>query len=443
MLCLCMIRCQSYNLPIKSLPKIPKMNSLNQKIWNLTKPATLNYMMGPIVGMIDTFWIGQLGNPSQLAGAGTAEQLFSIFYMMNSFLPTIMSPKINHLHNQQNNEKIKQLISCSLILSVMMSLISTTIMLNYSNTLLNISLSKQMTIFNEAYDYFVYRSFGMIFTLNNCLIFGIFRGFMKIDKVINIIFKSQIINIVLNPIFMTYIGVKGVAISSVLSDIYVSFHYLKMLYHDKQFTLKMPHFVQDVLLLLKQGIFIQSKNTITQCLYFYTSYKILNMENGDILLASHIILIKLLQLSQICFSGLFSVSSVIINSEFKKKNIIDSLLRWGIGVGISQSILIEIIQYKLNWFSNEAKVIEQCLVLIHHICLYQATYGLSYILEGILIGFEKYKQSFMSSMIQIVPVFISLYMDHYLSQIWNHCILSNIGKCIYCLYIIYEKNPKK
>ena len=69
----------------------------------------------------------------------------------------------------------------------------------------------------------------MCSSLTNSLIFSILRGFLDFDNAIKINMKSQIINVVLDPIFMKMYGLKGVAIASVLSDVYCSLNYIILL----------------------------------------------------------------------------------------------------------------------------------------------------------------------------------------------------------------------
>ena len=55
----------------------------DKKIFNLAKPATLNYVMVPVVGMVDTFWVSKC-DPLQNWLVGSRSN-FSIFYVLTSF----------------------------------------------------------------------------------------------------------------------------------------------------------------------------------------------------------------------------------------------------------------------------------------------------------------------------------------------------------------------
>jgi len=44
----------------------------NKEILSLTQGTVLNYVMTPLVGAVDTFWISKLDNDAILAGQGTS-----------------------------------------------------------------------------------------------------------------------------------------------------------------------------------------------------------------------------------------------------------------------------------------------------------------------------------------------------------------------------------
>ena len=74
---------EAYSIP--TIKDITRKRPIDKKIFNLAKPATLNYVMVPVVGMVDTFWVSKLGSSNELAGAGSGDQIFSIFYVLTSF----------------------------------------------------------------------------------------------------------------------------------------------------------------------------------------------------------------------------------------------------------------------------------------------------------------------------------------------------------------------
>merc|ERR1711988_34027 len=101
---------------------------MDKKIFNLAKPATLNYVMVPIVGMVDTFWVSKIGSSNQLAGAGSGDQTFSIFFVITSFLPSIITPKITEMQVLDKKNETNELISTSILLTNILGIMTTSLL---------------------------------------------------------------------------------------------------------------------------------------------------------------------------------------------------------------------------------------------------------------------------------------------------------------------------
>ena len=421
---------------------IIKIKPIDKKIFNLVKPATLNYIMVPIVGMVDTFWVSKLGSSNELAGAGTGDQIFSIFYVITSFLPSIITPKITELHVKKENESIQELISLSIILTNILGLITTITMFNLSDTIIYNFVGDIPFITSYTNDYLKIRSLGMCFCLTNGLIFSILRGFMDFHSAIKINVKSQIINIVLDPIFMKIYGLKGVAIASVLSDAFCSINYINLLSSKNRFTSKIKNFFSKSIFLLKQGCFIQIKNTLNNFMYLYMNKKILLFNNGNKLLASNILLVKFLEMCFITFSGLYSVSNIIIPSEKilnNDKKAKKHLLKWSLTIGIIQSLILFNSKFLFPFFTSDIEVINICKKLIGIVSIYQILYGNSYVMEGILQGYQKFKYSGIANFISLIPMITLVYLSKNLTHLWISSIITVIVKSIYIYKILFAK----
>ena len=72
---------ESYQIPNFKRHIYPRDSSIKQvddNILKITKPATMNYIMNPIVGLVDGYWVSKLGDSTQLAGQASSEQLFNL-----------------------------------------------------------------------------------------------------------------------------------------------------------------------------------------------------------------------------------------------------------------------------------------------------------------------------------------------------------------------------
>ena len=71
---------ESYQIPIIKrhvYPRDSTIKHVDDNILKITKPATMNFIMNPIVGLVDGYWVSKMGGSTQLAGQASSEQLFN------------------------------------------------------------------------------------------------------------------------------------------------------------------------------------------------------------------------------------------------------------------------------------------------------------------------------------------------------------------------------
>ena len=78
----------------KLLRGMPKNDALDRRIASLALPAIVNFAILPLVGAVDTAFVGRMGNALALAGQGAANQVFSSTFWVISFLPSVITPLV-------------------------------------------------------------------------------------------------------------------------------------------------------------------------------------------------------------------------------------------------------------------------------------------------------------------------------------------------------------
>ena len=100
---------ESYELPyIKRhiYPRDQAIKHIDNSILKITKPATMNFIMNPIVGLVDGYWVGKYGDSTQLAGQASSEQLFNLYYTFLAFAPHVLTPIVSRYTGENRNDKI-------------------------------------------------------------------------------------------------------------------------------------------------------------------------------------------------------------------------------------------------------------------------------------------------------------------------------------------------
>ena len=417
-----------------------KINNIDKEIFILGCPIILNYIMYPLIGIFDTLWINKFNSSEDLVGIDMGDQIFLLFYLIISFLPSIIPSKITELKSENKKKELKELISISFILTNILGIFSSLLLFILRNNLLQLFISKDSLIYSNAGNYLKYKSFGMVFSLTNSLIFSILRGFMELNNAIKINFKSQIINIIINPLFIKYYGIEGYAIAGILSDIYCTFNYCKIIISQNNYTKNITNFTNKSFNLIKEGIFVTIKNSLNNIVSMYANKKLISIDNTGKLLSSNIFLSRFIDICFILFYGLNSVSNVLIPSEKSidnDKNTRRRIIFWCIITGLIQSILLYNLQFFFPYFSNDEEVIDISKKIIGPITIYQIFFGYYYVSEGILQGYSKFREISIYNSLCLIPKVILLYFSNSLQQIWLINIIIIIAKSLLTSYIIF------
>lgn len=66
----------------------PCYDELDKRIISVALPCIANYAITPLVGAVDLFWVGRMGNALAIAGQSAANQVFSSTFWLASYLPS-------------------------------------------------------------------------------------------------------------------------------------------------------------------------------------------------------------------------------------------------------------------------------------------------------------------------------------------------------------------
>lgn len=420
----------------KHLSKLDKR--IDARIYKLTKPAVLNHVIVPVVGLVDSVWVSRLGNSNMLAGQGCGDQVFSMVYYIFSFLPAVLAPEISKLYTQDKKEDIKELVNISIIISMLVGTFLSLSIFNFSDKVVNIFIGDKANIRSYAIEYLKFRTMSFPFVFTNSVVFSILRGMTDFNNAIIINLQSQIINIIIDPILMKKYGLKGVAIGSNIADIYCTVRYLILFKDKKLYSKTIPNILVKGRELLSKGIFVQIKNICNNLVYLFINNKVIQLDKDGSQTAAHILSAKLYDLGRVLFDGLSSVSSIIIPSEKIFDNDLIAkkrLLHWSNIFGLSQFFLYLVLSLNVSLLTNDLNVIAQVKKLLIIISVLQYFSGLTSTNEGILQGYQKYKtQSLLAVMSLIIMVTLTS-LSKSVEQIWMTGIIISIIKLLFFRFI--------
>ena len=75
----------------------PARGPLDKEIAAVALPAMLSLAVFPVVGMVDTFFVGRMGSALSLAGQGAANAAFNFCFFVLAVVPTLTAVSYTHL----------------------------------------------------------------------------------------------------------------------------------------------------------------------------------------------------------------------------------------------------------------------------------------------------------------------------------------------------------
>ena len=92
-----------------AVPILPCGDALDKRIAALSGPAIANFLILPLVGATDLYFVGQMRQPLALAGQAAGNQVFSSSFWIASFLPSVLTPMVAKAAAKNDMDKVRSL----------------------------------------------------------------------------------------------------------------------------------------------------------------------------------------------------------------------------------------------------------------------------------------------------------------------------------------------
>ena len=183
-------------------------------------PLIVSLLITSFYNLIDAAWVSGLGADA-LAGVGFFTPIFMILVGFGNGLGSGAAFAISKYIGEENKIKADNASIHSILIDILISILITVILLIFLNPVLN-AMGAGQTI-GYATDYGVIILLGSIFIILSNALYGIFRGEGDTKRPMYAMIASAILNMILDPLFIYTLdlGVKGAAIATVISSIFV------------------------------------------------------------------------------------------------------------------------------------------------------------------------------------------------------------------------------
>ena len=398
-------------------------------ILKLSIPIFFANLAIPLVGIIDTSLMGNLGNLSYLTATSIAANLFSMIFWSFGFLRMGTVGMVSQALGQNNYQEILNIILRNLLFVLTVSVliyISQFFILNLSLKIFDLSeLTKEFYI-----QYFKIRIYSAPGELTLYIITGLFVGLQKTKISSLAVGFFSILNIVLSVILVTKfdLNIKGVAYGTLFSALVTSVIFLTYtFYYLKKFTTIKINITTLLDFKKIKKIFNINFNIFIRTIlltFSFLWFTYLGTQIGENYVAANAILINLVFLSAFILDAYaFSTEGMVGYSLGKKdlklfKTIVKNSFILSSLTGLFISIIYFFInQYVINLMSDIEEIRKLSASYVIWLILIPFIASFCYQFDGIFIGTSQTKE-LRNAMIFSVFCYllISIILTNYLSN---------------------------
>jgi len=428
------------------------INLFNQKEINrLAYPAILAGIAEPVISLVDTAFVGQIGTVP-LAAVGIAGSFYTMMVWILAQTLTAIAAIVSRKYGQSKLDEVKSLIPQALASNIILGLAIYFLTSQFSSSIFSF-YNAEGEILSACMEYFRIRSVGFPFTLATLLLFGVFRGLQNTSWAMIIAISGAALNIVLDyvlifgiPGMIEAMGLEGAALASLISQITMFVLSLMFLLLKTPFNLKLripinPHFKE--LMGMSFDLFVR---TILLNLTFYLATRYAT-GYGKAVIAAHTIALNIWLFSSFFIDG-FAHAGNAMAGKFLGESNDKALGNLGISIGkisvfigaILALIYILLYPFLIHLFTNDPHVIDQFQQVFWLVIITQPINALAFAFDGIYkgLGYTKLLRNLLA--ISTILVFVPIAMSfHYTSPSLTGIWLAFLGwMCCRSLYLVYD-----
>ncbi|MBR2742278.1 MAG: MATE family efflux transporter [Clostridia bacterium] len=189
-------------------------------VMSLAIPSVLSMLVAIVYNMADTFFVGQTGDPNQVAAVSLTMPLFFIFLAVGNIFGIGGGTFISRSLGAKLFDKIKNISSSCFYMSVAAALALTAVFLIFMTPILHLMGTSEAT---EGFtrSYLTFLSIGIVFSVESIMLSNIIRAEGAAKRAMLGMIFGSVVNIILDPIMILALGmgVSGAAIATVIGNI--------------------------------------------------------------------------------------------------------------------------------------------------------------------------------------------------------------------------------
>lgn len=424
----------------------------------LAIPAIFAGIAEPIIGLVDTAVIGNLGSNSEVsqAAVGLGAAFYTLLLWCLSQIRTSISSIVSKYVGAEKISEIKTLIPQTILFGAMLGVIVGGISFLFSPSIFLDFYGvdpEDKELLEKAIRYFNIRIIGLPISMIVYTVFGVFRGMQNTIWIMQASIIGAIMNVILDYLlvfgigsFQPDMGIEGVAWASVFAQFTMMAIITLIVKRKTEFSLlpswSKPNPEFKTMLLMSANMLIR---TLALNLAFFLANRYAT-SYGKSYLAAHTILINLWVFSFFFIDGFSNAGNAISGKLLGKKDfkaltlLSKDLVKYNLIVaGVLALIFLALYPFLGRIFSNDTEVVSHFYSVFWLIILAQFVSGVTFTYDGVFkgLGETAYLRNtlIVATLFLFVPVIYLLdIVDLKLYAIWIAFLLWNMfrgGSLIY------------
>ncbi|WP_022836102.1 MATE family efflux transporter [Salisaeta longa] len=373
-------------------------HSHDRAIFDLAVPALAGLAAGPLVTLVDTAFVGQLG-PVALGALGINASLFSMTFVIFNFLAYGTTPRVGRALGEGDRAEAGRVVLRALVLALGAGAVALAALQLLARPLLAL-MGAGERLMEPALTYLRIRACAgpavLLITAGN----GAFRGYQDTRTPMAITVGFNLINLVLDPLLIFGLGwgLAGAALATAGAQWTGALIFWWLLLNTRREALGIPHTwpsLRSLWPFLKIGrdLFLRTAALIgTMTLATAVAARI-----GVTAVAAHQVAAQLWLFLALVVDALAVAGQALVSKHVGRgdvaaaRSVGNRLLVWGLVVGCGLGVGFALLQPVLPaFFTEDPATIALVLTVFPFVAALQPLNGLVFVADGLYMGAERF-----------------------------------------------------
>lgn len=370
----------------------------DRAIFRLAIPALAGLAADPLVSLVDTAFVGQLGRVP-LAALGVNASLFSMAFVIFNFLAYGTTPRVGRHVGNGNREAAGRVVVRAVVLALIAGAVALVTLQLAAVPLLRL-MGATGELLDPALEYLRIRAFAgpavLLITAGN----GAFRGYQDTRTPMYITIGLNLVNLILDPILIFGLGwgLTGAAVATVVAQWIGAIAFLWLLFRTRSDAFGVSWFwpaPRTLVPLLKVGRDLIARTAAlvgTMTLATAIATRV-----GITAVAAHQVAAQLWLFMALIVDALAVAAQALVAKHLgarapeRARIVSNRIIGWGVLLGIGLGAGFALLQPVLpQFFTDDPATIAAILSVFPIVALLQPLNGFVFVGDGIYMGAERF-----------------------------------------------------